>query len=742
MNIVGSNRRCVCNVLAFLLFLFWRYTGIAHAAIDVENFIVEARRAFNSIEIDGDLTEPEWQEATPICEFVQVEPTEGAKSSEPMEVRILYDNQNIYFGFICYDSQIDGLTANEMRRDARDLHENDNVYVVLDTYDDRRNGVFFRVNPLGAIQDSTISNGGDSLNRDWDIVWECRAKVNSNHWTAELGIPFSQLRFKQQEEMVWGVNLGREIPRRQETAIWVPVSKSYGGMAKYRTANLGRLVGLEGLERKPNLELLPYILPGVVRDGEKDETFGEFDIGLDAKYGITSNLTADMTFNTDFAQVEADEEQVNLTRFDLFFPEKRPFFLEGAGLFDFGVPRSSFRRPPPLLLFYSRNIGIAEGYAVPIIAGGKVTGKVGPYGVGLLNILTDDFHTDDSVTDPEEIVNEPTANYSVFRMTRDLLTNSRIGMIAVNKQSDDDYNRAGGVDFTYRPMENLGITGLWSRTFDTEETGSGNAWYLGGNWRNDLFRLESSYMDVDAGFNPGVGFIQRTGIRRITGEARYVPTLNRFGIREIWMGPEFDFVLSKDNELLTRELRAMGWFEFERGGWVAFQTERTFELLEEDFEIREGIIIPTGDYHFTSYSVMLETDESKAVSGGMRFSFGDFFDGSRRGVSVEMGFKPNAKLGIDAEYQFNRVELPAGDFNANVLSARINYSFSTTLFAKLFAQLNDDSDLVSMNFLLNYIYRPGSNFFLVFNQIYDTSGATTRLEDSTFAAKMTYWWNP
>ena len=374
---------------------------IAVSGLEAEtpNRQVKAYRTYQAIEIDGDLTETVWQEAEPIDQFVQIEPHEGENSSEPMEVRILYDAENIYFGFICFDSDISKLVANEMRRDTRDLHENDNVFLLLDTYNDKRSGFFFRVNPLGAIQDRAITNNGDTLNDDWDAVVACNAKINDTSWTAELSIPFSQLRFKKSDPIVWGINVGRELIRHQEETIWAPVPASYGGLAKYRTANLGTLVGLEGIAPSRTVEFLPYLLPGITRVNDDEaglQTTREFKIGFDAKYGITSNLTADVTYNTDFAQVEADQEQVNLTQFSLFFPEKRPFFLEGAGLFDFGVPRQSFRRPPPMLLFYSRHIGLAEDKAIPIIFGAKVSGKMGPYGVGLLNVLTDKFYDADS----------------------------------------------------------------------------------------------------------------------------------------------------------------------------------------------------------------------------------------------------------------------------------------------------------------------------------------------------------
>ena len=438
------------------------------ASQNATEYQAEAYRTFSSIEIDGDFNEPDWQEAKPVGQFSQVEPDAGDPMTLSTEVRVLYDEENVYFGFTCFDSDISKIVANDMRRDARELHENDYVFLILDTYNDKRTGVAFRVNALGAVQDTAVTNSGDSFNRNWDAVVDCQSRIHSDRWTSEISIPFGQLRFKENEQMTWGMNLSRGIRRTNEEGTWAPVPSSYGGRAKYRTAYMGSLVGLEGIKPKRQIELLPYVLPGLSRVADDEETNGEFEVGLDLKYGVTTNLIADLTYNTDFAQVEADEEQVNLTRYSLFFPEKRPFFLEGAGLFEFGVPRPSFRRPPPFLLFYSRRIGIEDGYPIPIIGGGKITGKMGPYGVGLLNVFTNDFHTDESVTDPDEIVDVPRTNYSVLRLTRDLFSGSNVGLISINKQDSDNYNRAGGLDFSYRPIDKLEFRGLWARTWDSE----------------------------------------------------------------------------------------------------------------------------------------------------------------------------------------------------------------------------------------------------------------------------------
>ena len=731
-------RRCL--LLLAICYLLFPLT--VNADLGPVEYKIEAYRTFQSIEVDGDFNESDWQQASPINQFFQIEPDEGKSISEPTEVRILYDDKNIYFGFTCFESEMSKLVANDMRHDAQDLHENDNVFLILDTYNDKRNGFAFRINPLGAYQDRAVTNGGDSLNRSWDVVVECQAKVNSDHWTAEFGIPFSQLRFDKNDQMTWGMNVGRGVRKNNEEAIWVPVPRQYGGMAKYRLGNLGSLTGLEGIAPSRRLELLPYVLPGMSRtEGDTADTDGVFDIGLDLKYGINSNLTADLTFNTDFAQVEADEEQVNLSRFSLFFPEKRPFFLEGAGLFDFGIGRSSFRRPPPLLLFYSRRIGLEEGRSIPIITGGKITGKMGPYGIGMLNVLTNEFHDE---TDPDEIVDVPRTNYSVLRLTRDLFSGSRVGLIGINKQDGDAYNRAGGLDFTYRPVDNFDVRALWARTADSDEDdGTGNAWYVGSSWRNDKFRLGGSYTDIGEDFNPKVGYIRREGVRQIRSDVRYTPWPRRFGIRRIWTGPEFDLILNQNGDLETRSIRFSNWFELEKGGRFQIEIRQTAEHLDEDFEIRDDIIIPIDEYSFASVRAGVQTDESKMLAMEFDVDFGQFYNGDRRGFDIGGTFKPSGRFALESQYQFNRVSLPGEDpFNVNVFGGRFAYSFSTRLFAKLFAQWNSSDEVISTNFLLNYIYRPGSDFYLVFNQIYDGNGGGISLEESTLVGKLTYWWNP
>ena len=702
---------------------------------------MSAHRTSEEIKVDGVFDEAVWQSVEPIRQLYQIQPDQGEPATEQSEVRILYDDKKLYFGFIFFDSEMDKIVANDMRRDSEGLRSNDYGFLLLDTYNDRRNAVFFRFTPVGGMEDTAVSNSGGSLNTSWDIVWECRCRINKDHWTVEIAIPFSQLRFERSDVMNWGVNFGREIARKQEIAAWNEAPKTYGGLAKYRTAYFGTLEGLEGISPSRHLELLPYVLPGTSSVPETEETQGVFEAGLDLKYGLTPNLTADLTFNTDFAQVEADQEQVNLTRFSLFFPEQRPFFLEGASIFEVGIPRTSFRRPPPLLLFYSRRIGLAEERAIPLLGGGKVTGKIGPYGIGILNVLTDKFEDDGTETSEADIFNEPRTNYSVVRVNRDIFSGSTVGAILVNKQDADAYNRTTGLDFSYRPTREINLQGLWARSFEADVLGKSNAFSLTGDWRTNLFRLNGSYMDIGENFNPEVGFVQRTDIRRFRGDASYTPWPGKFGIREIQIGPEIDLALTQENEVETQEITFDTRFSFETGDDIGFQLKNTTENLNEEFLIQD-ISIPVEDYNFTSFRTSIRTSSSRMITARLQVEIGEFYSGTRRGFSIEATVRPTARFSIEPFIEFNRITLTDEEFDANAFGGRVGYSFSTTLFTKLFTQWSTDTDIISANFLVNYIYRPGSDFYLVLNQTYDTRDGGVDPLDWSVLGKITYWWNP
>ena len=732
---------CMQNTIFLLLLstcvLF--VTQSADAQTERELPRMSAHRISEEIQVDGILDEPVWQTVEPIRQLYQIQPDQGEPATEDSEIRIMYDDKKLYFGFIFYDSEMDKIVANDMRRDSPGLRSNDYGFLLLDTYNDRRNAVFFRFTPVGGMEDTAVSNSGGSLNTSWDIVWECRCKINEDNWTVEIAIPFSQLRFERSDVMNWGINFGREIARKQEIDAWNEAPKTYGGLAKYRTAYFGTLEGIEGITPSRHLELLPYILPGASYESSTEETEGVFDAGLDLKYGVTPNLTADLTFNTDFAQVEADQEEVNLTRFSLFFPEQRPFFLEGASIFDVGIPRPSFQRPPPLLLFYSRRIGLAKGHAIPILGGGKMTGKIGPYGIGILNVLTNEFK-DDEFQIGEPPIDEPHTNYSVVRVNRDILAGSTVGGIVIHKQDADAYNNTAGLDFSYRPTREINIQGLGARTFETDVSGNSNAFFIGGDWRTNLFRLDASYTDIGEDFNPEVGYIQRRDVRRFSGGGSYTPWPDKFGIREIQIGPDIDLVLTQGNKLETQEITFETQFEFVTGDDLEFEVKNTTENLNHYFRI-QGVEIPADDYNFTSFQVSARSSSSRMIGGEVQVEFGEFYSGTRRGILIDATARPTAKLSIEPFIEFNRIALPDEEFDANAFGGRISYSFSTTLFTKLFTQWSTDRDVLSANFLVNYIYRPGSDFYLVFDQSYDTREGGFKLLGWTVVGKLTYWWN-
>ncbi|MDP6039024.1 MAG: DUF5916 domain-containing protein, partial [Candidatus Latescibacteria bacterium] len=455
--------------------------------------IVYATRVEQGPQIDGNLNDPVWSKAIPIEGFVQRDPNYWMPDSDQTVARILYDDTNIYFSFDCPTSGTSDHVANNMRRDS-ELWGDDNIQIMLDTYNDRQNGFFFFVNPLGAQSDLMLSNEGRSYNSDWDCNWVSRTGQTDNRWTVEVEIPFNQLRFKQTDDMIWGINLSRYKARQNEAMQLVVGEQSSSTSERYLLTDIGELRGLKQIHARRPIQIKPYALSGTTKDFliANPKENATLEAGLDLRYGITSNLTLDVSYNTDFAQVEGDQEQTNLTQFKLFFPEKREFFLEGANLFDFGEPaiRRGSGSTPPTLLFYSRQIGLAEGQKVPILLGSKIAGKEGRTSIGVLNALTDPTSFVDANNNTVQI---PRTNYSVFRIKRDVFARSNVGFIAVNKQSDNpiggwnSYNRSLGIDFSFSPNSKLNFQAFAARTWDSQLGRVGNAAFAFMNYRGKSY---------------------------------------------------------------------------------------------------------------------------------------------------------------------------------------------------------------------------------------------------------------
>ena len=711
----------------------FRIIFLIFAATAVINLNAEASKEIRplltqeTIELDGHLNEEAWTHAQVIGDFTQQSPDEGDPTTEPTEVRMLYDTEKLYIAFECHDSEPEKIVANEMRRDGQ-LWQNDNVYVMLDTYGDKRQCFFFRTNALGALSDTAVTDGGENLNGSWDCIWEAAGRQHDKGWTVEIAIPFNQLRFKKSDSMVWGVNFGRNIARKNETTQWIQVPRSESWPGTYHPTYQGKVIGLQGIASPSYFDVKPYLLGGLARnlDDVGWQRTTEGDLGLDMKYGVTSNLTLDLTLNTDFAQVEADQEEVNLTRFSLFFPERREFFLEGSGLFAFGAGIGDFG-PPPLSVFYSRRIGIENDQQVRLLGGGKLTGKVGPYSIGALNMTTDASSE------------TPLTNFSVLRMQRDILSDSTVGFIFTNRQSDvtGDYHRNGGVDLFFRPHDQWRMRAMTVGSWSPYPDESDFAWYLSNDWRNDYLHVNASYLDIGPEFTSKMGFMHRRDIRSLMLNADYEVQIRRYGIRDAGATISGGYLLDHDNNPIGWDVTIGVDMLSESDDGFNLDFQRTFDRVEESFSISD-VEIPAGDYEMNQVSLTIFTETSRpfAVFGGV--DFGDYFQGNRLSVDIDGQWRMTYQLAIETRYQRNWIKMPETDlFTTNVVGTRISYAFNTRIFTKLYTQWNDSAERASANFLINYIYRPGSDFYLVYDQAWETSDGFNRREWAVLS-KFTY----
>ena len=728
-----------------------------------ETPVVQATRTPTPPNIDGRLDDAVWDQAPTIADFFQRDPVEGAPPTEQTQVRILFDDDHLYFALRCFDSEANRLVANQMRRDA-ELDENDNIQIILDPYNDRRGGFYFSTNPLGARQDLLLTDEGRTRNQAWDSVWQSRTHIDSLGWSAEVAIPFDQVRYPDSDQAVWGINIGRAIRRKNEEVFLVPPPQSYGFMGRYRTSRLAVLTGLGRLQSRPPLAVAPFLLSGTQRDFTADgSTEYDLDPGLDFKYGLTPSLTLDLSYKTDFAQVEADQEQINLTRFSLFFPEKRDFFLEGAGIFEFGerVERQGFGGRPPTLLFYSRRIGIEEGHNLPVLAGGKLTGRAGPYQIGALRMTTqamtfvdeEEEHeaqvdlSGDTIADTLRLhvldtLHVAQTDFTVLRVKRDMLGRSNLGFIAIDKQpgSEANHNRTGGVDFTLSLLQAaLNLRGFAAKTWTPQVEGRDRAGLLELDYRQGRFETRLNYLDVEEDFAPEVGFVPRTDIRRLKGSGRYRPRPAIGWIRMFSIGPRFTYLMDRGNTLQSRDFQFSAFVNLEIGDWFGARYRQRYELLDEAFEIRDNQEIPPGTYEFGSYEFNLFANSSRRLSGRASCEYGDFFNGTRQRVSTETIWRYNARLELEGTYEFNHINLPNGTFDTHLFGHRFLYSFSPDMFVRGFLQWNSAQELVGGNFLFNYRYLPGSDLFLVYNQVWDTEGGLQQASRS-LQLKVSYYW--
>jgi hypothetical protein len=693
---------------------------------------VRAIRLTAALRLDGTLDEEVYAANPPFGGFIQVVPKAGAPSSERTDVWVMFDATNMYVACRCWDSAPpERWVANELRRDTNQLRQNDTFGVMFDTFYDRRSGFMFYTNPLGAIADYSVVDEGQS-NTDWNPVWSVRTGRFEGGWTVEMAIPFKTLRYRSGLGQVWGIQLRRGIRRKNEWTYLTPVPASLSGpQALNRVSAAGTLVGLDLPPAGKNLELKPYAIARLTTDRVRTPPISndvDPDVGGDVKYGVSANLTADFTVNTDFAQVEIDEQQVNLTRFNLFFPEKRDFFLEGRGIFDFarGGPGAAGMMATAALsdtpyLFYSRRIGLNrspvppfDNRVVPIRAGARLTGKVGPYALGAMNIQTGD----ESVS-----ASRPT-NFTVLRVKRDILRRSTIGAMFTNRSVSTvgtDSNQGYGVDAAFSFYENVSMGAYYARTATKGREGDSESYQGKLEYMADRYGLRAEYLKIGDAFNPEIGFVRRGDMRRSFASARFSPRPASIpAVRKFTWEASLEYILNGAGALETRQQAARFETEFETSDRLIVEANHNYELILRPFSFGPLVVRP-GGYSFNEMLLSYAFGQQRRASGTLSLQAGGYYDGTLTGVSYTTArVSVTKRFSVEPSVSLNRVDLPAGRYTATQYRARADYGFSPRMFASALLQHSSIDRSFSSNLRFRWEYRPGSELFVVWIDERDT----------------------
>ena len=693
---------------------------------------IRAVRLSEGIRLDGNLDEEVYRTVPPITDYVQNVPDVGQPATERTETWVLFDGSNLYIAARCYDSAPSSeWVADEMRRDSRQLRQNDTFGLMLDTFYDRRNGLTFYTNPLGAIADFETTNEGNP-NSDWNPVWDVRTGRFDGGWTVEMEIPFKSLKYPAGVAQVWGIQLRRVVRRKNEwnyiTRVPLSAAGGQGSAGIFRVSAAATLTSLEVPAGSNTLEIKPYAIGGVTTDRMADPVVDNDrsgDFGLDVKYGVTQNLTADFTYNTDFAQVEVDEQQVNLTRFSLFFPETREFFLEGRGIYDFGRSGGfgggggggGFGRGLAPTLFFSRQIGLQRGQVVPILGGGRLTGKAGAFSIGALNMQTDD----------ETVSGARSTNFTVLRVKRDLLRRSSVGMIYTGRSVSlvgDGASHAYGMDANFAFFENVNFNGYFAKTHTPDSTGKDTSYQARFNYAADRWGVEMDHLLVEDNFVPEVGFVRRDDFRRTFVSGRFSPRPAAIeSVRRFVFQTSLDYTLTADTNVLeTRQNQLRVATEFENSDQLRVDLTRSYELLEDLFEIADGVAIPVGGYTFSDVSLSYQLGAQRRTSGSFSVQRGAFFSGDITAVGFTRGrLVLTPQLSVEPGISINWVDLPEGSFTTNLVTTRVNYTFTPRMFFSGLLQYNSSNDTLTSNLRLRWEYQPGSELFVVYTEDRDTA---------------------
>ena len=676
------------------------------------------------ITIDGELDEAAWQAAVPAKDFIQRDPNTGAPASEPSEVRILYNHEFLYIGVYCHETDPGRIIVNNIRRDYPP-NDQDSFAFMLDTFHDRRSGYTFGTTPRGGQRDQQFTDTGRLTNANWDGVWYSESKIHEQDWTAEIAIPFKTLRFDEKNLQLWGAQFYRYMQHNGEANSWVPLPRRY--VIQRGVGIAGDMAGLEGVKPGKNLYVKPYVLAGVQKLGtlgKRAEALGlalplsepgdwEGDgVGFDVKYGVTPGMAFDLTVNTDFSDTEADTQQINFTRFPLFFPEKREFFLENAGLFEASFNGLQGRE---VLLFQSRRIGLANGLPIPILGGARLSGRAGKNSIALMNIQT-----------RSEAAFAAT-NFTVARYRRDILSNSTIGAIFLNRHSSlaKDSNRTFGADATLLLRQDLQINTLLAKTQTPHLDGQDAFGKIEGEWQSNLWRFYGSYADIQKNFNPQVGFVRRPGRRLIQELIEFRPhfeqgaSLGDF-VRDITVTTNYEYAILSDGRTETKSFTGpYGSVEFQDGGTFSYSYYRKFDRLTAVFPL-QGLRIPAGDYRSNGYSLGYTSSRRRLLSGSVNLRRQDFYTGTQDIWTWSALVRASYRLSTQLDYQKSDADLREGSFTTHLGSLRTDYAFNPKMSLSALIQYNSDTDQVSSNIRFRLIHHPLSDFYVVYNDQRET----------------------
>jgi hypothetical protein len=707
-----------------------------------DSVTVRAIRLDAPIRLDGRLDEAIYATTPSITDFIQQEPREGQPATEKTEAWILFDGANLYIAARNWDSHPEREVANELRRDNGNILGNENFTFVIDTFHDKRNGYLFQTNPLGALRDMTVTD--DLQNSAWNGIWYVRTARFEQGWTLEVAIPFKTLRYKGNGPQTWGINLRRLVKWKNEFSYLslVPAALGTGGVS--RMASAATVVGLETPAESKNIELKPYAVTSSTTNLTGSAPFRndlDANAGFDFKYGLTRGLILDATYRTDFAQVEEDLQQINLTRFSLFFPEKRDFFIEGQGIFDFGGVQAGNSPGDVPILFYSRQIGLSNGQAVPVVGGGRLTGRTGPYSIGALDIQTDDR--------PE--AGATSTNFSALRFKRNIFRRSNVGVIATRRgpgvsaaaASGTPAGYTFGLDSTLLFLTSINLTGYYARTDSPTVIGDsvGGTSYRGRfDYTTDRYGASAEHMLIDGAFRPEVGFVRRTDVRRTFGQVRFSPRPRRSRVvRKLTWQAGLDYVTDAEaTALQTREANGLFRVDFQSSDQTGVEYSREFERLPGPFTIAPGVIVPPGTYSYDTTQVFYVLGQQRQVSGRISASTGTLYGGTRStmGYNGRWGVLP--RFSIEPTITFNWVNLPYGDFTARLLSSRFTVTPSARMLISSLVQWNVDGDNLSSSIRLRWEYTGGSELFVVYSDGRDTGvNGLPGLLNRTFAVKLT-----